>query len=387
MKEIESAKLRIYLNTSANTAMFMLSACVTLKGKRRRSNKQHIYLLMPPERINTITKVSPSAIHFSLSRGPDCVGPQDRHTGSKLTTQEQLSFMQDLAMVTELTLHLASSDDVARGLQDFERLATIFSLKNTKNRPCKDKKVGNLATLYVGKGGKVISENDGPVHARASPPPYTSDVLHSPLACSPLARSKKRKLNPDEHHKLDVNDEKPPTLMALIHSIYTRLDDIEKQSKTRHDDLKSQLETRLDDIDKQSKTRHDDLKSQLETRLDAIENQLGARFDTLEESIGQIRTIEENLDAAYTPCRYDSKERDFLLQELDERCEQHLEEFQTKSDEANEDLENGRDKGVTAIREEARDATSDLQDTVAFLQKGLRKGLQEMFQYASDALE
>lgn len=198
MKEMEGTKLNMYMNTSANTAMFMLSTYVTLKGSRRRSNKQQVYLLMPPERIYAITKVSPNtrstaldftipndyALHFSLTQGPDCVGPQDRHIGSKRTTQEQLAFMQDLAMVTELTFHLASSNTVARGRQDFERLTTIFSLKNIKNRPCKDEKFGNLATLYAGKGGKVISGNEDLVHAGASPPPYPSAVLRSPLARS-----------------------------------------------------------------------------------------------------------------------------------------------------------------------------------------------------------
>ncbi|KAL7957507.1 hypothetical protein V8C34DRAFT_285374 [Trichoderma compactum] len=379
VKEIQHTNLNVYMNTSANTAMFSLSTYVTLKGSRRKSNKQHIYLLMPPERIHAITVFSNRrstvsgfpisnnyALHFSLRQGPDCVGPEDRHIASKRTTQEQLAFMQDLAMATQLTFYLASSDTVTRGRQDFKRLATIFSLKNTKNRPRKDKKVGNLATLYAGKGGKVINENDDVVHAGASPPsppPYTSAVLRSPLA-----RSKKRRLDPSERPELDSNDEGPLMLMSLLRGIHTRLDDIEKQ-----------FETRLDDIENQSKTRHDDLKSQLETRLDGIENQLEARFNSLQESIGQIKNTEENLDTVYTPCRYDSTERDFLVQAVDERCEEYFDAFQVKSYEANEDLEKERDDGVTAIREEVKEATSDLHDTVA--------SFREVLQNASNALK
>lgn len=390
VKEIEHTNLNIYMNTSANTAMFTLSTYVTLKGSRRKSNKQQIYLLMPPERIHAITVFSNRrstvsdfpisnnhALHFSLTQGPDCVGPEDRHIASKRTTQEQLAFMQDLAMATQLTFYLASSDTVTRGRQDFKRLATIFSLKNTKNRPRKDKKVGNLATLYAGKGGKVVGENDDVVHAGASPPsppPYTSAVLRSPLA-----RSKKRRLDPVERPKLDINDESPLMLMSLLRGIHTRLDDIEKQFKTRLDDIEKQSKTRLDDIENQSKTRHNDLKSQLETRLDGIENQLEARFNSLEESIGQIKNTEENLDTVYTPCRYDSTERDILLQAVDERCEEHFDAFQVKSYEANEDLERERDDGVTAIREEVKEATSDLHDTVS--------SFREVLQNASDALK
>ncbi|KAL7919285.1 hypothetical protein ACQKWADRAFT_210035 [Trichoderma austrokoningii] len=154
MKEIEDTKLNICMNVSVNTAMFMVSTYITLKGSRRKSNKQQLYLLMPPERIKTITKASPTghstasdattpnnyALHFSLTQGPDCIGPQGRHISSKRGTQEQLALMQDLATVTELTFHLTSSDIVARGRQDFERLATTFSAKNKNNRPCKDKK-------------------------------------------------------------------------------------------------------------------------------------------------------------------------------------------------------------------------------------------------------
>lgn len=157
-------------------------------------------------------------------------------------------------------------------------------------------------------------------------------------------------------------------LVALIHGIHTRLDDIEKQFKTR-----------LDDIKRQSKSRHDDLKSRLETRLDDIENQLETRFNTLEESIGQIRNTPENLDAVYTPCRYDSTERDFLLQEVDDRCEEHFDAFQANSYEATEELEKERDNGLTIIREEVKEATSDLHDTVTCFR--------EVLQTASDALK
>lgn len=193
MKEMEGTKLNIYVNTSANTAMFMLSGYITLKGSRRKSNKQQVYLRIPPERIDSITtKISPNrrstaskpampndcALHFSLTHGPDFIGPQDRHIVSKRGTQQLLAFIQDLVMATELTFHLGSSD---RG-EDFERLATIFSRENKKNRPQEDNQYGNLATLYAGKGGMVINVNESLAHAEASPPPYPGAVLRSPLA-------------------------------------------------------------------------------------------------------------------------------------------------------------------------------------------------------------
>ncbi|PNP48418.1 hypothetical protein TGAMA5MH_00456 [Trichoderma gamsii] len=380
-KEIEHINLNVYMNTSANTAMFTLSSRVTPKAHRRkRSNKQHIYLLMPPERIKAITVLSnrlptvsdssnsnTHALHFSLAQSPDYVGPEDHYIRSIRTTQERLAFMRDLTKATELTFHLASSNTIAQGQEVFKQLAATFSLNNTENRPRNDETVGNLATLYAGKGGKISHMNDNLVHAGASPPSYAGAVLRSPLA-----HSKKRRLNPSERPKLDVNDEKSPTLIALIQGIYTRLDDIDNQSKTRHNDLK----TRLDDIENQFKTRHNDLKSQLE-----------ARFNTLEESMEQIRSMQENLESVHTPCRYDSKEREFLKSDVIETCEQSLEELQTQKEEASEDMADGCLKGVTAIEEVSREAKLNLQETAVCLEKDFRKGLRELLQEVSETLK
>ncbi|KAK4077758.1 uncharacterized protein Triagg1_3452 [Trichoderma aggressivum f. europaeum] len=119
--------LDIYTNTLANTAIFILHSYIYLKTNRRRSNKQNIYLLIPPERIKAITtQTSPAAratasntvipqfysLHFSLIQQPDFIGPQSDLPLSKGKTKAQLDLLQDLAIVTEFTIHLASSDTV-----------------------------------------------------------------------------------------------------------------------------------------------------------------------------------------------------------------------------------------------------------------------------------
>lgn len=372
---IKLINLNVYMNTSANTAMFTLSSRVTLKiHRRKRSNNQHIYLLMPPERIKAITVLSnrppivsdssssnTHALRFSLAQSPDYVGPEDHDIRS---IPKQLTVMRGLANVTELTFYLASSNTIAQGQEVFKQLAATFSLNNTENRPRNDETVGNLATPYAGEGDEISHVNDDVVHAGATPPPYTGAVLRSPLA-----RSKKRRLNPSERPKFDVSDEKTPTLIALIQGIYTRLDDIDNQSKTRHNELK----TRLDDIENQSKTRHDDLKSQLE-----------ARFNTLEESIEEIRSMQENLESMYTPCRYTSSERGFLQSDVQETCEQSLDEIQTQKEEFSENVADEGHKAETAIGETLREAESRLQEIAACLEKDLKKNFQEIFQNASE---
>ncbi|KAL7905986.1 hypothetical protein GGI35DRAFT_471469 [Trichoderma velutinum] len=193
-------KLDIYTNTSANKAMFKLHSYINLKTSRRQSNKQNFYLLIPPERIKTITtQTSPTAqstasntaavpnfysLHFSLIQEPDFIGPESHLPTSKGKTKAQLDLLQDLATVTEFTIHLAGSDTVTPKQQkDLELLATIFSPLNTENRPRSDNKRGNLATLYAGKGGKVINTDTGVAHDEASPPTYHSATLgHPPVS-------------------------------------------------------------------------------------------------------------------------------------------------------------------------------------------------------------
>lgn len=199
-------KLDIYTNTSANKAMFTLHSYINLKTSRRRSNKQNVYLLIPPERIKAITteKTSPAAratasntaipqlysLHFSLIQQPDFIGPQSDLPLSKRKTKAQLDLLQDLAIVTEFTIHLASSDTVTPKQQkDLKLLAAIFSPVNTANRPRSDSKRGNPATLYAGKGGKVINIDKGIARDEASPPPYHSATLDHPPVSSEYIKS------------------------------------------------------------------------------------------------------------------------------------------------------------------------------------------------------
>lgn len=416
MKEIKGTELTLNMDTSANTAMFKLSTYITLKTSRRNSNKQRVYLLIPPERINTITtKISPHrrstaadvpddyALHFSLTQMPDFIGPRIHHIESKRGTQEQLALIQRLATITEFTIHLTSSDAIARRRKDFELITTIFSLENPKNRPYKDKKHGDLATLYAGKGGKVINMDEGLAHAEASLPPYPGRFLRSPIR-SPPSRSKKRRLASNELQRPNLNNA-ILKLHASTSDNHTRFDNSDDQyvdEKRRrpsderrrpHSDVNDDphrlsllhsiqtslggLHTRLDDIENQSRTRHEDL----HTRLDDIENQYKTRFITIEKSLGQIMDTLENLDAIHTPCRYNSVEKDSIgsiIQRVDESHDDFLTEFNWKFSDAIEDLKKQRIKGVTAISEEYTETAAKLDDKVISLRKAL--------QNASDAL-
>lgn len=187
-KQIYDLVLDIYINTLANTAMFNLYSYITLKNSRRKSNKQRVSLHICPEWIKAITtQISPNtrstasdtvmpnlySLRFSLKRKPDLIGPKGRSLASKAKTNTQLDLLQDLAIVTEFTIHLASSNTITPRQKDFELLAALFSPMNTKNRPSRDNKRANLATLYAGKGGEVKSV----ARVEAGPPPYASATL------------------------------------------------------------------------------------------------------------------------------------------------------------------------------------------------------------------
>ncbi|KAL7894071.1 hypothetical protein HDV64DRAFT_128969 [Trichoderma sp. TUCIM 5745] len=189
LKETEHVKFEMKMDTSANTAMFAISTSIILKSSRRKSQKQPIYLNMPPEWISTITTktsnrrstasdsaiIKDHALRFTLTQGAEFVGPQDCQTDST-----RLALFQSLAIATELTCHLAGSDKVLRNQKDFRRLATIFSFRNTKNRPRKDEQCGNAATLHAGEEGMIVSVDEGLVCAEKNAggfPMNTNDLI------------------------------------------------------------------------------------------------------------------------------------------------------------------------------------------------------------------
>ncbi|KAL6695118.1 hypothetical protein J3F84DRAFT_376161 [Trichoderma pleuroticola] len=349
-------KLDIYTNTSANKAMFTLHSYINLKTSRRRSNKQNVYLLIPPERIKAITtQTSPAAratasntaipqfysLHFSLIQQPDFIGPQRDLPPSKGKTKAQLDLLQDLAIVTEFTIHLASSDTVTPKQQkDLELLATIFSPVNTENHPRSDNKRGNPATLYAGKGGKVISINKGVARDEASPPPYHSDTLDHP----PVSKKRRRP---------DADDDYPSVPRISPFAQY-------------FDALACQINTRFDNLECSIKERNNRVEN-----LERSIQEFNTRFDNLERSIKDVKDAIEDRYTDRTPCRWDTEERDGFVEVLTDLCDDHDTTFDMKSqdliEEFVEELEKERDK----MREECEEITNKYRDEVQEAQEDI----------------
>ncbi|KAL7952208.1 hypothetical protein V8C34DRAFT_299842 [Trichoderma compactum] len=347
--------LDIYTNTSANKAMFTLHSYIYLTN-RRRSNKQNVYLLIPPERIKAITtQTSPAAratasntaipqfysLHFSLIQQPDFIGPQSDLPLSKEKTKAQLDLLQDLAIVTEFTIHLASSDTVTPKQQkDLELLATIFSPVNTENRPRSDNKRGNPATLYAGKGGKVININKGVARDEASPPPYHSATLDHP----PVSKKRQRP---------DADDDYPS--VPRISPFAQYFDALARQMNTRFDNLECSIKERNNRVE----------------NLERSIQEFNTRFDNLERSIRDVKDTIEDRYTDRTPCRWDTEERDGFVEVLTDLCDDHDTTFNMKSqdliEEFVEELEKERDK----MREECEEITNRYRDEIQEAQEDI----------------
>lgn len=179
--------LQIYMNTLANTAFFKLYTNVALQRSRRYHRKERVYLHIYPEWIKAITSqitsnerkgsmalANHSSLHFSLTQHPDLIAPKDIPLVSKGKAKAHLKLFQDLATLTQFTVDLASSSTTARNKSNFQLLTTIFSSKN-KSHPCKYSKLGNIALLYAGNGGKVVGINADYADVDSLPPLYTSE--------------------------------------------------------------------------------------------------------------------------------------------------------------------------------------------------------------------
>ncbi|KAL7928819.1 hypothetical protein V8C35DRAFT_317128 [Trichoderma chlorosporum] len=329
--QIHNLGLDMYMNTSANTAMFKLYSYINLKGSRRKSNRQSAYLFIYPERIRAISAQissnessaeSHTVMHFSLIQRPDLIGPQDRAFASKDKTSTQLDLLQDLSLVTEFTIHLAASGTLATEQKDFASLTTVFSATNTEIRPRRDNKRGNLATLYAGKGGEIIIVDPGVMH-KTNPPSYSAT----------LSSLNKRR-------RPDSDDEGPAV---------TRMPHIAQYFES----LTRLIDTRFNHLERSIK-------------------ELNTRFNHLERSIGEVKDTIRDLDTSHTPCRFDTEERDGIVQEVKELCDDHDITFKVASQDLLDDIEVERNKTIDQVREECDEITDQYRDEIHEAQEDIK---------------
>ncbi|KAL7940747.1 hypothetical protein V8C42DRAFT_336669 [Trichoderma barbatum] len=356
-KCIQGLELDIYLDTWTNTAMFKLYTYINLKLSRRKNKKQRVYLFIYPEWIKAITaQISPDmrykasdttmpnqnfySLHFFLTQKPDLIGPRNNSLASKPKTNNQLDLIQDLALATEFEFQLTNSTTAPLKPNVFKLLAASFSPLVDKNRPSRNKKRGNLATLYAGKGGVVVSASKALAQVEAGPPPYASATVGP----RPVLNKRRRCDSDANGDRLSVT-----RMLPFIQDIYTRLN-------ARLDEIETGLGARLDDI---------------ETGLGARLDDIGTRFGTLDRSLGQIKDTLESLNTGRTPCRYDTEEREGILQDVKDVCEDIGGDLRLAAYDVIEDLEKERDMAIVQVKEECEEITSQCKDEVKEAQENI----------------
>lgn len=122
------------MDTSANTAMFGLYTKVVLKHSRRYNGIERVYL-PTDKRKGSMALANHYLLQFSLTKRPDLIGPKDHFLASKGNAKDHLKLVQDLATLTQFTVHLVSSSTATRDERHFQLLAATFSFQITKIVP------------------------------------------------------------------------------------------------------------------------------------------------------------------------------------------------------------------------------------------------------------
>lgn len=189
--------LQIHLDTSTNTAFIQLKANVAVKARRDRTN---VFLSIQPERIRTVALVeddggtdlateklasSTHCLQFALSRPPTLVVPKGDLTPKHRNSRAVLDALQALAKQMCFSVHIPSTTMSKTRLMTMCQFVSSNTVQTTL-------KFTDVASLYGGKGGRVI-EHDVPAVVSAgpepnyseweqqSPPSYDKHRLSSPL--------------------------------------------------------------------------------------------------------------------------------------------------------------------------------------------------------------
>lgn len=183
--------LQIHRDASATTAFFQLKANVSLKARRDRTN---VYLSIHPERIRTVTlsegdasndtaanrlSASTYCLHFVLSRSPALVVPQGDLTPKHKNSRVVLDSLQTLSKQTSFSVHLPASALTKARLMLLCESVSSGSLRSTP-------RFTDTASLYGGKGGRVIEHVSEPALALDAAPIITA-VAESPPSYDELA--------------------------------------------------------------------------------------------------------------------------------------------------------------------------------------------------------
>lgn len=186
--------LHIHRDASSDTAFLQLKTNIALKARRDRSN---IFVSIPPERVRTVDLVeddggkelatgklssSTHCLRLHLSRPPSLIVPKGDLTPKQKTSRDLLDSLRSLAKQTSFSIHIPCSTMAKARLVSFCEAVSSSPVHSTP-------KFADVASLYGGKGGRVIEHDPEPAVTSGltaagtedqSPPSYDELGLSSP---------------------------------------------------------------------------------------------------------------------------------------------------------------------------------------------------------------
>lgn len=177
--------LQIYRDASSSTAFFQLKANVAFKARRDRTN---VILSIQPERIRALALVerdgsqdtaasklgtSTYCLRFDLDQAPSLIVPQGDLTPKHKHSRLVMDSLRSLAQKTTFCVDLPSSTLSKARLVSLCNSVSSGSLRSTP-------RFMDIASLYGGKGGRIIKHPSQPAQAPGSAPAFVGPEAESP---------------------------------------------------------------------------------------------------------------------------------------------------------------------------------------------------------------
>lgn len=279
--------LQIYRDASSNTAFFQLKANVALKSRRDRTN---ILLSIYPERIRDLKLVEHDGsegeassklgtatyrLQFALHKAPALIVPQGDLTPKHKKSRVVMDSLQALTKQTKFCL------DVPTSAATKARLASLCVAVSSGNLQSASR-FTDIASLYGGKGGRIIEHVSQSAMAPALAPPVFGLEVDSPPSYDELGVS--GPIQPSFSQS-----RAPSQLNALFQTTLT--EGLESGTKRRR------VSTPDDAISEKSHQRVNvGIEGLCKLMLDRIEtgfNEIGSRLDRMEQRLTGLETSVE----------------------------------------------------------------------------------------------
>lgn len=182
----DSLTLQIHRDASSNTAFLQLKASIALKVRRDRTN---VFLAIHPDRIKAIQLVEDNdavateklgtgvyGLRIVMNRPPALIVPPVDLTPKQKRSGEVLDSLRALTEQIIFAVHIPSST-----LSKMRLLSYCEAVSRGGCRPTP--KFTDVASLYGGKGGRIIGQGGGPIETSCpgpDAPPYAPGTQSPP---------------------------------------------------------------------------------------------------------------------------------------------------------------------------------------------------------------